>query len=239
MCILLYPLFLQSLLKVLETPKGCFAFRTAGGFNGLLSVIADMEGALCDQPAGEWATVDLDSKMDLILLTLHTITVAIHLDPVNSHFFQTTGHYEKMAEAIRLLGCFNEEELLKSDIDLTHCRTFAEYVDIVKNSKEQIPLPLRHCVQIVTCLEQVARGALNIDYSENVEQAPDSCEPQADGKNIHPETEEGFFSQGDQGSIRIIRSAACRTSTISSEFDSRYASFSVLNIMTVLEIFCA
>ncbi|MGH0153416.1 UNVERIFIED_CONTAM: hypothetical protein FKN15_025858 [Acipenser sinensis] len=210
-----------SLLKVLETPKGCCAFRTAGGFNGLLSVIVDMEGALCDQPAGEWATVDLDSKMDLILLTLHTITVAIHLDPVNSHFFQTTGHYEKMAEAIGLLGCFNEEELLKSDIDLTHCRTFAEYVDIVKNSKEQIPLSLRHCLEIVTCLEQVARGALNIDYSKNVEQAPDSCEPQADGKNIHPETEEGLFSQGDQCSSRIIRSAACRTSTISSEFESR------------------
>ncbi|KAK1164501.1 hypothetical protein AOXY_G14832 [Acipenser oxyrinchus oxyrinchus] len=212
---------LQSLLKVLETPKGCCAFRTAGGFNGLLSLIVDMEGALCDQPAGEWATVDLDSKMDLILLTLHTITVAIHLDPVNSHFFQTTGHYEKMAEAIGLLGCFNEEELLKSDIDLTHCRTFAEFVDIVKNSKEQIPLSLRHCLQIVTCLEHVARGALNIDYSENVEQAPDSCEPQADGKNIHLETEDGLFSQGDQGSIRIIRSAACRTSTISSEFESR------------------
>lgn len=37
---------LKSLLRILETPKGHAAFRVSSGFNGLLSLLSDLEGSL-------------------------------------------------------------------------------------------------------------------------------------------------------------------------------------------------
>ncbi|KAJ8418168.1 hypothetical protein AAFF_G00138770 [Aldrovandia affinis] len=108
---------LQSILKVLESPNSWNAFRTAGGFNGLLSILVDMEGALQERPAGVWASLQHDRVVELILLSLHTVAVAVHLHPVNAHFFHTTGHFQKMADALLQLGCFCEGGPAAADAD--------------------------------------------------------------------------------------------------------------------------
>uniref|UniRef100_A0A8B9LHN3 WDFY family member 4 n=1 Tax=Astyanax mexicanus TaxID=7994 RepID=A0A8B9LHN3_ASTMX len=107
---------LQSILKVLDNPNSWNAFRTAGGFNGLLSIVVDMEGALLEQPLGVWASVSHSSLMELLLLTLHVVALVVHLHPVNAHFFHTTGHYEKLAEALLQLGCFHDSVHMKADV---------------------------------------------------------------------------------------------------------------------------
>ncbi|KAG2462959.1 WDFY4 protein, partial [Polypterus senegalus] len=152
---------LQSLLLVLETPKGWCAFRTAGGFNGLLSLIMDMEGALSVHPSGLWATVDPEKTLHLILLTFQTIATAIHLDLANNYYFKVTDQYEKMAEALRLLGCFSQNENWSSNNSLPSGRTFFQFVGIAANRKgsvDQMPLCLQHCVKLLYCLDKISRG---------------------------------------------------------------------------------
>ncbi|CAB1312396.1 unnamed protein product, partial [Coregonus sp. 'balchen'] len=103
---------LQSVLKVLESPNSWGAFRRAGGFTGLLSLVVDMEGALGDPPqggCGVWGAIGQQGILDLLFLTLHTLALAVHVHPVNSHQFQVEGFYERLAEALLQLGCFQTD----------------------------------------------------------------------------------------------------------------------------------
>ncbi|KAJ8250746.1 hypothetical protein COCON_G00226680 [Conger conger] len=79
---------LQSVLKVLESPNSWNAFRTAGGFDGVLSLLRVRE---------------------LVLLGLHTVALAVHLHPVNAHAFHTSQQHAKMADALLQLGCFCQD----------------------------------------------------------------------------------------------------------------------------------
>uniref|UniRef100_W5KZH6 Alfy-like armadillo-like repeat domain-containing protein n=1 Tax=Astyanax mexicanus TaxID=7994 RepID=W5KZH6_ASTMX len=139
---------LQSILKVLDNPNSWNAFRTAGGFNGLLSIVVDMEGALLEQPLGVWASVSHSSLMELLLLTLHVVALVVHLHPVNAHFFHTTGHYEKLAEALLQLGCFHDSVHMKADV-ATECRSgqrnYRQFVDVAESSGSPLPKTLFSC----------------------------------------------------------------------------------------------
>ncbi|XP_072439291.1 WD repeat- and FYVE domain-containing protein 4 [Chiloscyllium punctatum] len=153
---------LQSLLKVLGVPKARTAFRTAGGFNALQSVLADMEGALCDLPSGNWAAVDQSDIWDLIQTTLCTLTVAMHSDPVNSHFFRTQGHFDKMMEDLRLFGCFSSEGgPLECPLDINACRKFEQFLSLARDSAEAMRPPLRKCVKLFDFLDRMAKGTLS------------------------------------------------------------------------------
>uniref|UniRef100_A0A8C5H2Y5 WDFY family member 4 n=1 Tax=Gouania willdenowi TaxID=441366 RepID=A0A8C5H2Y5_GOUWI len=105
---------LQSILKVLESPNNWDAFRKAGGFTGLLSLIIDMEGALSDPPREEtWKSLGYQPLVNLLLLTLHILALANHLHSVNAHYFEVGGFYERLAEALLQLGCFQPVETEK------------------------------------------------------------------------------------------------------------------------------
>ncbi|XP_066548903.1 WD repeat- and FYVE domain-containing protein 4 [Amia ocellicauda] len=212
---------LQSVLKVLETPKGWNAFRTAGGFNGLLSIIVDMEGALNNKRCGVWAAVDHNSIMDLILLTLHTIAVAIHLNPVNGHFFKSTGHYEKMAEAIFQLGCFQEADVVDDSVECTHWRMFHEFVETVQISKVCWPLPLRDCIKLLDCLDQMARGThVTMDFPDTSVAMADRCDVQLMEQDNRTNTSQSQH-MGDHDFIGRIRSAASSVSSVANEYENR------------------
>ncbi|XP_061083702.1 WD repeat- and FYVE domain-containing protein 4 isoform X3 [Conger conger] len=100
---------LQSVLKVLESPNSWNAFRTAGGFDGVLSLLVDMEGALRAGPGGVWASLCGERVRELVLLGLHTVALAVHLHPVNAHAFHTSQQHAKMADALLQLGCFCQD----------------------------------------------------------------------------------------------------------------------------------
>nr|XP_055025553.1 WD repeat- and FYVE domain-containing protein 4 isoform X2 [Misgurnus anguillicaudatus] len=149
---------LQSIMKVLESPNSWNAFRTTGGFTGLLSIVVDMEGALLEHPTGVWASLSRQSLIDLLLLTLHTIALAVHLHPVNTHFFHTSGLCEKLGEALLQLGCFQEGLPVETDKDNLHCRSFQQFVEMVERPEPQLPPPLGDCMKLLGFLEQFATG---------------------------------------------------------------------------------
>ncbi|XP_072138983.1 WD repeat- and FYVE domain-containing protein 4 isoform X2 [Mobula birostris] len=152
---------LQSLLYVLGMPKARSAFRTAGGFNALQSVLADMEGALCDPPSAQWSSVDQNDIWHLIEMTLCTLTVAMHSDPVNCYFFRTQGHFDKMIDDLKLFGCFSKKgERSCYPLDVSACRKFSELVDLAHCSTVDFPASLRSCVKIFGFLDQMAKDTL-------------------------------------------------------------------------------
>ncbi|XP_037996309.1 WD repeat- and FYVE domain-containing protein 4 isoform X9 [Motacilla alba alba] len=152
---------LKSLLRILESPKSHSAFRTCSGFNGLLSLLSDMEGALQDPPSGQWAAVGQNCILELVFYALQGITAALHLDPVNSTFFQRNGLFEKMAEDLGSLGCFWAEGKRQIPVRLEKTRTFAEFLHAAFCSSEPLPEWLKNCIWILNFLDRMVKGTLH------------------------------------------------------------------------------
>ncbi|XP_026576266.1 WD repeat- and FYVE domain-containing protein 4 [Pseudonaja textilis] len=148
---------LKSLLKTLVSPKGRSAFRTSGGFNGLFSLLADMEGALQDPPLGAWASFDHSHILGLILRILQTMAAALHLDPANQDFFQKNGLFERMAEDLGMLGCFSAQRWGQIPRQINKPRSFVELSDTAVCSPELFPPGLRSCTRIFSFLDSMAK----------------------------------------------------------------------------------
>ncbi|XP_029465484.1 WD repeat- and FYVE domain-containing protein 4 [Rhinatrema bivittatum] len=156
---------LKSLLRILRTPKGRSAFRSASGFNGLLSVLSDMEGALSDPPSNVWATVETNRILELILYTLKGISAALYLDPVNSDFFRKHELFEKMAEDMELLGCFCTLKSRKVAVRIPKGRTFIDFIHLVSCSVDPFPSCLKSCITLFSFLDCMIKGTLHLDNS--------------------------------------------------------------------------
>ncbi len=143
-------------MKVLENPNSWNAFRTSGGFTGLLSIVVDMEGSLLEAPMGPWASLSRQSLVDLLLLTLHTLALAVHVHSVNAHIFHTTGVCEKLGDAMLQLGCFQRGVPMETDKESSDCRTFQQFVEAAERLEPQLPAPLGDCVKLLGFLEQFA-----------------------------------------------------------------------------------
>ncbi|XP_019355019.2 WD repeat- and FYVE domain-containing protein 4 [Alligator mississippiensis] len=190
---------LKSLLRILENPKSRSAFRTCSGFNGLLSLLADMEGALRDPPSGLWATLGRSHILELIFYTLKGIAAALHLDPVNSRFFQRNGFFEKMAEDLGLLGCFWTQEGKQISTCLEKTRTFMEFLNAAFCSSESFPTWLKNCIQILRFLDHMVKGTLHLescfmDIKLGVE---GSSAGSLEGQYVQQEVQSGSFKQLD------------------------------------------
>ncbi|XP_011805748.1 PREDICTED: WD repeat- and FYVE domain-containing protein 4 [Colobus angolensis palliatus] len=156
---------LKSLLRILETPKGRAAFRVSSGFNGLLSLLSDLEGSLQEPPLQAWGAVSPRQTLELVLYTLCAVSAALHWDPVNDDFFRRNGLFEKLAEDLCLLGCFGalEEEgaLLRSCAD-TKARTFVDLLGTAFSSSGSLPPRIQSCLQILGFLDSMASGTLHL-----------------------------------------------------------------------------
>ncbi|KAB0349750.1 hypothetical protein FD754_014607 [Muntiacus muntjak] len=156
---------LKSLLRILETPKGRAAFRVSSGFNGLLSLLSDLEGSLQEPPLQTWGAVSPSQTLDLVLHTLCALSAALYLDPVNGDFFRRTGLFEKLAEDLCLLGCFGaleEEDAPPPSWEDTKARPFADLLSAAFSSASLLPPKIQSCLQVLSFLDSMARGTLHL-----------------------------------------------------------------------------
>nr|XP_061794523.1 WD repeat- and FYVE domain-containing protein 4-like [Nerophis lumbriciformis] len=175
---------LKSMLKVLEIPNSLDAFRRAGGFTGLLSLILDMEGALADPPRGEvWQSIGHRPLLDLLFLTLHILSSAVHMHVVNAHFVQTSGFYEKLAEALLQLGCFHNRSRWEADngcLTMTAVeqhplgRSFRQFVELSEEApshhSSKLSVTLRSCIRLLSYLDHFATGLCSpVDFHFGLE----------------------------------------------------------------------
>lgn len=227
------------MLKVLEIPNSLDAFRRAGGFTGLLSLVVDMEGALAVPPREEvWQLLGYHELLDLLLLCLHILNLAVHLHTVNAHHFETGGFYEKLGDALLQLGCFHTENPQKdSEKWGTYCKTsednqaplksFQEFVELsavpgalsssspCSTSKLKLPPNLQTCIRLLSYLDQFATGTYSPFQLLEVES----------------ECDEGLYSRSPSISLRsgphsVEDKQSCRdtspsVSSISSETQNR------------------
>ncbi|XP_061140965.1 WD repeat- and FYVE domain-containing protein 4 isoform X1 [Syngnathus typhle] len=237
---------LQSMLNVLESPNSLDAFRRAGGFAGLLSLVLDMEGALADPPRGEvWRSVGHQPSLDLLLLALHILASAVHLHAVNGHFFQTGGFYEKLAEALLQLGCFNSERsrweadegcFIKTAEDhRPPGRSFYQFVELAEEAPSCHSLPsvklsitLRTCIRLLSYLDHFATGLyspLDLDFGPNL---CDADRKKLNGTPVH----EGMHSVSPpilvgpiQQSVEDLQGSCRTTGTSISNLESQSSRF--------------
>ncbi|XP_058527545.1 WD repeat- and FYVE domain-containing protein 4 isoform X2 [Ochotona princeps] len=157
---------LKSLLRILETPKGRAAFRVSSGFNGLLSLLSDLEGSLQEPPPQTWGAVSPRQTLELVLHTLCAVSAALHLDPVNSDFFRRNSLFEKLAEDLCLLGCFGapvaEGVPRHSRADTAKARPFADFLSAAFSPHSPFPPRTQSCLQILCFLDSMASGTLHL-----------------------------------------------------------------------------
>ncbi|XP_047459291.1 WD repeat- and FYVE domain-containing protein 4 isoform X2 [Mugil cephalus] len=206
---------LQSVLRVLESPNSWDAFRRAGGFTGLLSLVIDMEGALSDHPKGQvWTFLGHQPLLDLLLLTLHILALAVHLHTVNAHHFETGGFYERLAEALLHLGCFHTVSLdremwdgecfgPKSLQDSPSGKSFHQFVELAEAPKAPpaptstqcpvLPVTLRTCLRLLSYLDQFATGTFSSQELNMGLEPEERCDGDKDKLN-RPAGYEGVHS---------------------------------------------
>lgn len=222
---------LQSVLRVLENPNSWDAFRRAGGFTGLLSLVTDMEGALCHPPQTEaWKTLGHRSLLDLLLLTIHILTLAVHVHAVNAHHFESGGFYERLAEALLQLGCFHtgapENCLPTSEDSRSPGRSFQQFVELAKSTKDacaapqiSLPVPLWTCVLLLSSLDQFTTGTYS-PLDLNVEMEPrNGCGGDGEEMKLRSGSPPADDTQGRS------RNAAHSVSTVCSESQYRWRNF--------------
>ncbi|XP_075384037.1 WD repeat- and FYVE domain-containing protein 4 [Tenrec ecaudatus] len=173
---------LESLIRILGTPKGRAAFRISSGFNGLLSLLSDLEGSLQEPPLQMWKAVSAAQILDLIFRTLSAVSAALHLDPVNSDFFWRNGLFERLAEALCVLGCFGALEEagtpLQSWAD-TKPRPFADFQSAAFSFNSPFPSSLQSCLQILSFLDSMVSSSLHLQ--KDLTKSPGVClEPVVD-----------------------------------------------------------
>lgn len=191
-------LFFQSLLRILETPKGHAAFRVSSGFNGLLSLLSDLEGSLQVPAVPTWGAVSPSQTLELVFHTLCVVSAALHLDPVNEHFFRSNGLFEKLAEDLCLLGCFGapeeEEGTRRYSSSDTKARPFMDLLSCAFSSSCQFPPRVQSCLQILSFLESMASGTLHL-RRELMEPARAGQEPSVDTRKGEAGGRQGKFKQ--------------------------------------------
>ncbi|KAG8134353.1 hypothetical protein E2320_007466, partial [Naja naja] len=132
---------LRALLSVLkESHRTRTVFRKVGGFVYITSLLVAMERSLCSPPKNGWEKVNQNQVFELLHTVLCTLTAAMRYEPANSHFFRTEIQYEKLADAVRLLGCFSDSRKLSPvNVSPSNTQPFQKLLEDDLLSMDTIP----------------------------------------------------------------------------------------------------
>ncbi|PWA17023.1 hypothetical protein CCH79_00013243 [Gambusia affinis] len=165
---------LRALLAVLrESHRTRTVFRKVGGFVYITSLLVAMERSLCQPPRHGWERVNQNQVFELLHTVFCTLTAAMRYEPANSHFFRTEIQYEKLADAVRLLGCFSDTKKLgPTGVFPSNAQPFQRLLEDEASSAgcagESVCPTLKHCSKLFIYLYKMATDS----FDSRAEQVP-------------------------------------------------------------------
>ncbi|XP_011530068.1 WD repeat and FYVE domain-containing protein 3 isoform X12 [Homo sapiens] len=161
---------LRALLSVLrESHRSRTVFRKVGGFVYITSLLVAMERSLSCPPKNGWEKVNQNQVFELLHTVFCTLTAAMRYEPANSHFFKTEIQYEKLADAVRFLGCFSDlRKISAMNVFPSNTQPFQRLLEEDVISIESVSPTLRHCSKLFIYLYKVATDS----FDSRAEQIP-------------------------------------------------------------------
>ncbi|XP_061906663.1 WD repeat and FYVE domain-containing protein 3 isoform X3 [Entelurus aequoreus] len=162
---------LRALLAVLrESHRTRTVFRKVGGFVYVTSLLVAMERSLCQPPRHGWERVNQNQVFELLHTVFCTLTAAMRYEPANSHFFRTEIQYEKLADAVRLLGCFSDvKKLSPTSVFPSNSEPFQRLLEEEAGPAGEGVCPtLRHCSKLFIYMYKMATDS----FDSRAEQVP-------------------------------------------------------------------
>ncbi|XP_036381916.1 WD repeat and FYVE domain-containing protein 3 isoform X1 [Megalops cyprinoides] len=161
---------LRALLAVLrESHRTRTVFRKVGGFVYITSLLVAMETSLCSPPRNGWEKVNQNQVFELLHAVFSTLTAAMRYEPANSHFFRTEIQYEKLADAVRLLGCFSDSKKVAPAGALpSNAQPFQRLLEDEPLAADSVCPRLRHCSKLFIYLYKMATDS----FDSRAEQVP-------------------------------------------------------------------
>ncbi|KAL8206757.1 UNVERIFIED_CONTAM: hypothetical protein K2H54_023665 [Gekko kuhli] len=125
-----------------------------------------MERSLCSPPKNGWEKVNQNQVFELLHTVLCTLTAAMRYEPANSHFFRTEIQYEKLADAVRLLGCFSDSRKISPlNIFPSNTQPFQRLLEDDLISMDSVSPTLRHCSKLFIYLYKVTTDSFDRSVS--------------------------------------------------------------------------
>ncbi|XP_028980419.2 WD repeat and FYVE domain-containing protein 3 isoform X4 [Esox lucius] len=161
---------LRALLAVLrESHRTRTVFRKVGGFVYVTSLLVAMERSLCQPPRQGWEKANQNQVFELLHTVFCTLTAAMRYEPANSHFFRTEIQYEKLADAVRLLGCFSEAKKLgATSVFPSNAQPFMRLLEDEGVAAGDVCPTLKHCSKLFIYLYKMATDS----FDSRAEQVP-------------------------------------------------------------------
>uniref|UniRef100_A0A667GDX9 WD repeat and FYVE domain-containing protein 3 n=1 Tax=Lynx canadensis TaxID=61383 RepID=A0A667GDX9_LYNCA len=161
---------LRALLSVLrESHRSRTVFRKVGGFVYITSLLVAMERSLSSPPKNGWEKVNQNQVFELLHTVFCTLTAAMRYEPANSHFFKTEIQYEKLADAVRFLGCFSDlRKISPMNVFPSNTQPFQRLLEEDVISMDTVSPTLRHCSKLFIYLYKVATDS----FDSRAEQIP-------------------------------------------------------------------
>ncbi|XP_048640681.1 WD repeat and FYVE domain-containing protein 3 isoform X7 [Marmota marmota marmota] len=161
---------LRALLSVLrESHRSRTVFRKVGGFVYITSLLVAMERSLSSPPKNGWEKVNQNQVFELLHTVFCTLTAAMRYEPANSHFFKTEIQYEKLADAVRFLGCFSDlRKISAMNVFPSNTQPFQRLLEEDVISVDTVSPTLRHCSKLFIYLYKVATDS----FDSRAEQIP-------------------------------------------------------------------
>ncbi|XP_075798842.1 WD repeat and FYVE domain-containing protein 3 isoform X1 [Microtus pennsylvanicus] len=161
---------LRALLSVLrESHRSRTVFRKVGGFVYITSLLVAMERSLSCPPKNGWEKVSQSQVFELLHTVFCTLTAALRYEPANSHFFKTEIQYEKLADAVRFLGCFSDlRKISAMNVFPSNTQPFQRLLEEEATSADSVAPTLRHCSKLFIYLYKVATDS----FDSRAEQIP-------------------------------------------------------------------
>ncbi|XP_036384178.1 WD repeat and FYVE domain-containing protein 3 isoform X2 [Megalops cyprinoides] len=154
---------LRALLAVLrESHRTRTVFRKVGGFVYVTSLLVAMERSLSSPPKNGWEKVNQNQVFELLHAVFSTLTAAMRYEPANSHFFRTEIQYEKLADAVRLLGCFSDcKKVAPAGALPSNAQPFQRLLEDEVAPADSVCPSLRHCSKLFIYLYKMATDSFD------------------------------------------------------------------------------